>query len=99
MTKYSAPLTPADAERLGDAVGRIIAITARALHREFPHLSLEGLAESFTSSSVIESTGLRYLAALDAGATPGDAAGQASTALVKAWAAARLRAAEITAAR
>ncbi|MFG3399041.1 hypothetical protein [Streptomyces parvus] len=99
MPKSCAPLTPADAKQLGNAVGGIIAITARALHQEFPHLSVERLVETFTRPSVIESTGLRYLSALDGGATPGNAAGQASAALVKAWAAARLRAAEITTSR
>ncbi|MFD4795070.1 hypothetical protein [Streptomyces anulatus] len=97
MSKYSAPLTAAQAEELGDDVGRIVAFTARALNREFPNLSLESLAEAFTRPLVLESTALRYLAALENGATPGDAAGQAGAALIETWADARLRAAEITA--
>ncbi|MFD9190329.1 hypothetical protein ACFWCA_19125 [Streptomyces phaeochromogenes] len=88
----SAPLTPAEVEQLGDAVGRIAAYAARALHEEFPHLDLEQLAETFMRSTAVEGIALLYLAALDKGATPGEAAGEAGTALIHAWADARLAA-------
>lgn len=88
----SAPLTPADVERLGDAVGRIAAYAARALHDEFPHLDLEQLAEVFLRPVAVEGTARLYLAAIDQGATPAEAAGKAGTALVNAWADARLTA-------
>ncbi|MFF9901313.1 hypothetical protein [Streptomyces longispororuber] len=94
MTKYGAPLTSADAERLGDAVGRIVALTARSLAESFPHLSVERLTELFTRPLVLEVTASRYLAALEAGQTAGEAAGQAGTALIRDWANARLKARE-----
>lgn len=88
----SAPLTPAQVEQLGDATGRIAAYAARALHDEFPHLDLERLVETFTRPVSVEGTARLYLAALDGGATPGDAAGKAGVALINAWADARLAA-------
>jgi hypothetical protein len=90
----SAPLTAAQVEQLGDAVGRIAAYAARALHDEFPHLDLEQLLETFTRPVAVEGTGALYLAALEGGATPADAAGRAGTALIRAWADARLAAAQ-----
>ncbi|MEU5748157.1 hypothetical protein ABZ804_21795 [Streptomyces sp. NPDC047726] len=89
-----SPLTPAQVEQLGDAVGRIAAYAARALHREFPQLDLEELAEAFMRPTAVEGSARIYLAALDGGASPAEAAGKAGTALVKAWAAARLAAAQ-----
>ncbi|MCX5182586.1 hypothetical protein [Streptomyces sp. NBC_00268] len=88
----SAPLTPAQVEQLGDAVGRIAAYAARALHDEFPHLDLERLVETFMRPAAVEGTARRYLAALEGGATPADAAGKAGVALINAWAEARLAA-------
>ncbi|MFD9395000.1 hypothetical protein ACFWBB_31010 [Streptomyces sp. NPDC060000] len=88
----SAPLTAAQVEQLADAVGRIAGVTARALHDEFPHLDLEQLVETFTRPVAAEGIARRYMAALESGATPGEAAGKASTALVHAWADARLAA-------
>ncbi|MFE7072629.1 hypothetical protein ACFU96_21360 [Streptomyces sp. NPDC057620] len=83
-------LTPAQVEQLGDAVGRIAAATARAMHKEFPHLDLERLVETFMRPTAVEATALIYVAAIDKGATPGEAAGKASTALLNAWVDARL---------
>ncbi|MEV8344486.1 hypothetical protein [Streptomyces niveus] len=84
-----APFTSAQVEQLGDAVGRIAAYAARSLHEDFPHLDLEQLAETFTRPVAVEGVARLYLAALDAGATPADAAGRAGVALIKAWATAR----------
>ncbi|MEW1657890.1 hypothetical protein [Streptomyces sp. NPDC093707] len=92
--QYTAPLTADQVQRLGDDVGRIVAFTARALNREYPHLAVERLVESFTLPSVLEVTAGRYLAALERGATAGDAAGWAGAALIRDWAEARLEACE-----
>jgi hypothetical protein len=88
----NAALTLAQVEQLGDAVGRIAAYAARTLHEEFPHLDLERLVKTFMRPTAVEATGLLYLAAIDKGATPGEAAGKAGTALIHAWADARLAA-------
>ncbi|MFF7415652.1 hypothetical protein [Streptomyces lydicus] len=93
-TMTSASLPAAQAEKLGDAVGRIAAYAARALNREFPHLDLEQLVETFTCPAALEGAARHYLAALKGGATPADAAGRAGTALIRAWADARLAAAQ-----
>ncbi|MFE6639532.1 hypothetical protein ACFVFT_38540 [Streptomyces tendae] len=85
----SSPLTPAQVAQLGDATGRIAAYAARSLVQDFPHLDLERLVEAFTRPIAVEGTARLYLAALDQGATPADAAGKAGTALIKAWATAR----------
>ena len=90
--KYSAPLTEEQAEELGNDVGRIAAFAARALVKSFPLLDVEQLVEAFTRPRVVESTSLRYLAALEAGDTPGEAAGKAGAALIRVWADARLTA-------
>lgn len=97
--KYSAPLTAEQAEQLGEDVGRIAAFAARALNREYPHLALERLVESFTRPVALEVTAVRYLAALETGAQPGEAAGNAGAALIRDWAEARLRAREEAAGR
>ncbi|MFI7415280.1 hypothetical protein ACIBU0_42270 [Streptomyces sp. NPDC049627] len=89
-----APLTPAQVEQLGDATGRIAVYAARALCEEWPHLDLERLVETFTRPVATEGTARLYLAALEQGATPGDAAGKAGRALIDAWAEARLAAAQ-----
>jgi hypothetical protein len=88
----SAPLTPAQTAQLGDAVGRIAAYAARSLVDTYPHLNLEQLVETFTRPVAIDGTARRYLAALESGATPADAAGRAGVALIRAWADARLAA-------
>lgn len=90
----TAPLTAAQVEQLGDATGRIAAYAARSLHEDFPHLDLEQLVETFTRPVATEATARIYLAALEGGATPGDAAGKAGAALIHAWAEARLAAAQ-----
>ncbi|MFK0279472.1 hypothetical protein ACIQVL_03225 [Streptomyces sp. NPDC090499] len=89
----SAPLTPAQAEQLGDAAGRIAVYAARSLVQSYPNLNLERLVETFTRPVAVEGTARRYLAALDCGATPA-VAGRAGAALIRAWADARLAAAE-----
>lgn len=96
---YTAPLTAEQAERLGEDVGRIVAFTARALNQEWPHLGVERLVESFTRPVVLEVTTARYLKALESGAKPGEAAGEAGAALIRDWADARLRARDETAGR
>jgi hypothetical protein len=96
---YTAPLTEAQAVRLGRDVGRISALVARALNEEYPHLDVLRLVESFTRPKVLEGTAVLYLAALEKGATPGEAAGEAGVALVRVWAEARLKAREDLAGR
>uniref|UniRef100_UPI003F4911A8 hypothetical protein n=1 Tax=Streptomyces sp. CA-136453 TaxID=3240050 RepID=UPI003F4911A8 len=90
--KYRAPLNEEQAEELAQDVGRIAALAARSLVESFPHLDVEQLAETFTRPLVLESTALRYLGALEAGDSPGEAAGKAGAALIHAWADARLAA-------
>ncbi|MEC3995188.1 hypothetical protein VSR01_17265 [Actinacidiphila sp. DG2A-62] len=84
--------TACEASDLGDAVGRIAAFAALSLHESFPHLDLEGLVETFTRASAVEFIGRRYVAAIEGGKAPGEAAGEAGTALLHAWADARLEA-------
>ncbi|MFB6700255.1 hypothetical protein [Streptomyces rubiginosohelvolus] len=88
-----SPLTPAEVAKLGEATGRIALYAARSLHKTFPHLDLEQLAETFTRPVAVEMSARLYLAALDNGDTPGEAAGKAGVALIKTWADARLTAA------
>ncbi|WP_329317223.1 hypothetical protein OG723_44460 (plasmid) [Streptomyces sp. NBC_01278] len=92
--KYTAPLTAEQVQQLGEDIGRITAFTARALHREFPHLNLERLVTTLTGSRMLDFTTAKYLAAMEAGASPAEAAGQAGVALVRVWADARLQADE-----
>ncbi|MFI8265345.1 hypothetical protein [Streptomyces sp. NPDC085665] len=92
--KYTAPLTADQVEQLGEDVGRITAFTARALHRAFPHLDLEQLTATFTRSTTLDFTTRKYLGAMEAGASPAEAAGRAGVALIRVWADARLQACE-----
>ncbi|MET9776227.1 hypothetical protein ABZ023_18535 [Streptomyces sp. NPDC006367] len=85
----STPRTATPAEQLGDAVGRIAVYAARALCAQFPHLNLERLVATFTRPAAVEGTARCYLAALDSGAAPAEAARKAGTALIHAWADAR----------
>ncbi|MCQ1581237.1 hypothetical protein [Streptomyces parvus] len=87
-----SPLTPAEVAKLGEATGRIALYAARALHKDFPHLDLEQLVETFSRPVAVEASARLYLAALENGDTPGEAAGKAGVALIKAWADARLTA-------
>ncbi|MFC7791371.1 hypothetical protein [Streptomyces cinereoruber] len=91
MRPTSTP-TAREVHDLGDAVGRIAGIAARSLHESFPNLDLERLVETFTRDSAIEFIGRRYLAAIEQGKTTAEAAGDAGTALIRAWSAARLEA-------
>lgn len=84
--------TAREADDLGDAVGRIAAFAALSLHESFPHLDLEGLVDTFAGAGAVEFIGRRYLAAIEGGQAPGVAAGEAGTALIHAWADARLEA-------
>ncbi|MFF4726365.1 hypothetical protein ACFY3M_13640 [Streptomyces mirabilis] len=87
MTTQQLPTLTA--EQLGEAVGRIAGFAALSLHESFPHLSLDGLVETFTRDSATTMIATRFLAQLDDGKTPGEAAGAAGTALIRAWAEAR----------
>ncbi|MFD0209137.1 hypothetical protein ACFVH9_08365 [Streptomyces hirsutus] len=88
----NASLTPTQVTDLGTAVGKIAGLAARSLHESFPHLDLEQLVETFTRDSAIAMIGTCYLAGLDSGKTPGEAAADAGTTLIRAWADARLAA-------
>ena len=84
--------TPRETADLGDAVGRIAAFAALSLGESFPRLDLEGLVDVFARPSAAEFIGRRYLAAIEGGKAPGEAAGEAGAALIHAWAGARLEA-------
>lgn len=87
------PTTPAiSAEALGEAVGKIAGLAALSLHESFPHLDLDQLAETFTRPRALDMIGARFLAGLHKGQTPGEAAADAGTALIRVWAGARLAA-------
>ncbi|MFB7113482.1 hypothetical protein [Streptomyces sp. NPDC056291] len=86
------PMSPQDCEDFAEAIGKIAAFAAKSLHESFPHLSLEGLAETFTQPSAVSMLGARYLSGLDRGLSAGEAAAEAGTALIRAWADARLAA-------
>lgn len=90
----NSPLAAAQAEQIGDAVGRIAVYAARALHNEYPHLDLERLVETFSRPTAVEATALIYMTEIDHGATPGQAAGTAGMVLIRAWVDARLAAAQ-----
>lgn len=85
-------LTPDQAQQLGEATGKIAALAAKALHHTWPHLDLEALVALFTRDSALEMIAATYLAGIDRGRTPGEAAGDAGTALIRVWADARLAA-------
>ncbi|WP_199570560.1 hypothetical protein [Streptomyces murinus] len=86
------PLTASDAHDLGEAVGRIAAFAAIALHRQYPNLGLERLVGDFTSESATTLISTRYLAGIERGLPSGEAAGEAGADMIRAWADARLRA-------
>lgn len=87
MTAQQQPtITAAD---LGEAVGKIAGFAALSLHESFPHLSVDDLIETFTRPSATSMIATRFLAELDDGKTPGEAAGTAGSALIRAWADAR----------
>jgi hypothetical protein len=90
MTAKQLPTPTAD--DLGEAVGRIAAFAALSLHESFPHLDLNDLVNTFTRPSAVTFLSRRFLAGLDGGKTPGEAAAAAGTALVQGWADARLAA-------
>ncbi|MFI0827249.1 hypothetical protein ACH4Q7_22650 [Streptomyces roseolus] len=84
-----------EAHELGDAVGRIAGLAARSLHDSFPHLDADGLVLAFTSDAALRFIGRRYLAAIEEGKAPGEAAADAGTALIRAWAEARQEARDL----
>jgi hypothetical protein len=92
MAATLTTLTTLTTENLGEAVGKIAAFAALSLHESFPHLDLDGLVETFTGESATTFLAERFLAGLHGGQTPGEAAGVAGTALIRAWAEARLAA-------
>ncbi|MFI2434682.1 hypothetical protein [Streptomyces sp. NPDC018693] len=90
MTVQPQPAITAD--DLGEAVGKIAAFAALSLHESFPHLDLDELVETFTRESATDFLSRRFLAGLHGGQNPGEAAGAAGSALIRAWADARLTA-------
>lgn len=89
--RYTAPLTPDQAEQLGKDVDMIVAFAARALNRTHG-VNIDRLMKSFTSSNALKVSTGRYLKAREEGHRPGEAAGRAGTALVLDWADAVLEA-------
>ncbi|MER6979645.1 hypothetical protein [Streptomyces carpinensis] len=85
-------MSPQDCEDFATAVGKIAGIAAKSLHESFPHLDLDGLVETFTRPHALNMLGTRYLSGLDRGLSAGEAAAEAGTALIRAWAEARLAA-------
>lgn len=81
--------TAREARDLGDAIGRIAALAAMSLNESFPNLDLDSLVAAFTREAAMEFIGRRYLAAIEQGKAPGEAAGDAGKALIYAWAHAR----------
>ncbi|MFF4276204.1 hypothetical protein [Streptomyces sp. NPDC001536] len=96
---HTAPLTEEQTAQLGEAVGRIAVFAARSLTDTYPHLDRERLLELFLRPVAVDATAALYMAALDRGARPGEAAGEAGAALIRGWAEARLQAREETAGR
>ncbi|MGW6391178.1 hypothetical protein ACWFR1_11875 [Streptomyces sp. NPDC055103] len=90
MSQTTTLAIPADV--LSEAVGRIAGFVALSLHESFPHLDLDQLAETFTRPRAVDMISARFLAGLDNGLTAGQAAADAGTALMRAWAEARLAA-------
>ncbi|MFE4796206.1 hypothetical protein ACFRFL_14080 [Streptomyces sp. NPDC056708] len=90
MPAQPAPLVPA--HELGEAVGKIAAFAAIALHRQYPNLSLEELVETFTQERAQNMLARHFTAGLSQGKTAGDAAGEAGAELIRRWADARLAA-------
>lgn len=88
--RYQAPLTPAQAEQLGNDVGTIIGFAANAISHLRGTTSAEDLMTSLSSPAAIEVTAARYLRALEEGLPPGEAAARAGTALIHDWANAAL---------
>lgn len=88
--RYIAPLTPAQAEQLGNDVGMIIAFAANAISQIRGTTNSEALTRTLVSSAAIDVTAARYLKALEEGHRPGEAAAKAGTALIHDWADATL---------
>ncbi|WP_086780176.1 hypothetical protein [Streptomyces griseus] len=82
--------TPEEDDAFAEALGRIAALAALSLHETFPHLDLDDLVEAFTRTSALNMIGTRYMAGLESGLAPGEAAGEAGAALMRLWADARL---------
>ncbi|GHE11459.1 hypothetical protein [Streptomyces alanosinicus] len=84
--RYTAPLTAAQAEQLGNDVGVIIGFAANAISHLRGDTITEQLMRTLASSAAIDVTAARYLKALEEGHRPGDAAAKAGTALIHDWA-------------
>ncbi|MGW0731897.1 hypothetical protein [Streptomyces sp. NPDC002851] len=84
--RYTAPLTPTQAEQLGRDVGTIIGLAANAISHLRGTAHTETLMQTLTSPSAVDVTAARYLKALEKGDSPGEAAAKAGTALVHDWA-------------
>ncbi|MEV0445515.1 hypothetical protein AB0I84_08850 [Streptomyces spectabilis] len=83
--RFSAPLTPAQAELLGEDVGVIVALAAQVINHTHG-VDAEYLVTVFTDSNAVDVTAIRYLRHLEDGLTPGEAAARTATALVYDWA-------------
>ncbi|MGC0418379.1 hypothetical protein [Embleya sp. AB8] len=83
------PLTATEAVELGDAVGRIAALAAMAINREYPRHGLRDLVEQFTREHSTTFLAGRYLAGIDKGMPAAEAAADAGRELIRAWADAR----------
>ncbi|MCZ1019848.1 hypothetical protein [Streptomyces noursei] len=88
--RYTAPLSRAQADRLGKDVGTIIDFAANAIIDIRGEVNTDELMRSLTASTAIEVTAARYLKALEEGHRPEQAAAVAGTALVFDWADATL---------
>lgn len=84
--------TAIEASDLGEAIGKIAAFAAMSLNGSFLHLDLEDLIVAVTGTDAQEFIGRRFVAAIEKGKAPGEAAGEAGKALLYAWAEARLEA-------
>ncbi|MGW1989610.1 hypothetical protein [Embleya sp. NPDC001921] len=84
-----APLTPEQTRDLGNAVGRIAALTAMAINQKYPHHRLTDLTEVFMGENTRRFIAGRYVSALDKGMATEEAAADAGKALIRAWVHAR----------
>lgn len=100
MSAHTTPALPTE-EECYEAAGKIAAYAAMSLHESFPDLDLDGLVETFTRPTAVRMLASRYLGGAARGLTAGEAAAEAGTVLMRAWAEARLqaRAVKLTPAR
>ncbi|MGD3111476.1 hypothetical protein [Streptomyces sp. YGL11-2] len=84
--RYTAPLSPAEAERLGKDIGTIIGIAANTITGIRGDMNIDDLMHALTSSAAVDLTTARYLKALEEGHRREEAAAAAGTGLVFDWA-------------